>query len=135
LALQALDEARPAIERLGASLVTVSPLRPGELARAAEERGLGLRLLSDADAAYAQVCGVQYEMSEAHVVLYRRYGLDLNAVNAGSGWGLPIPVTYVAGSDGVISFAHGHWDWAQRADPAEIVAAIERLARAGETTG
>ena len=135
LALQALDEARPRIERLGASLVVVAPLQPGELARAAAERGLGLRILSDADAAYARICGVQYEMSEAHVAFYRRFGLDLDALNAGSGWGLPIPATYVAGSDGVITFAHGHWDWAERADPAEIVAAVERLARAKGTTG
>jgi peroxiredoxin len=135
LTLQALDETRPKVERLGASLVAVSPLQPGELARAAEERGLGLQLLSDADAAYARVCGVQYEMSDAHVAFYRRFGLDLDAVNAGSGWGLPIPATYVAGGDGVVTFAHGHWDWAERADPAEIVAAVERLARAKGTIG
>jgi peroxiredoxin len=135
LALQALDEARPRIERLGASMVAVSPLQPAELARDAEERGLGLRLLSDADAAYARICGVQYEMSEAHVALYQRFGLDLDAVNAGSGWSLPVPATYVAGSNGVISFAHGHWDWAQRADPAEIVAAVERLAQAAKVIG
>jgi peroxiredoxin len=130
LALQALDgEALPEFERLGASLVVVSPLRPDQLARAARARGLRLPLLSDAGAVYARVCGVQYEMSEAHVELYRRFGLDLDALNAGSGWSLPIPATYVAGRDGVLAFAHGDADWARRAEPAAIVGAVAGLAR------
>jgi peroxiredoxin len=130
LALQALDEeVLPEIERLGASLVVVSPLRPTVLARAAAARGLRLRLLSDADGAYARVCGVQYEMSEAQVTLYRGFGLDLEVLNAGSGWSLPVPATYVAGRDGALAFAYGDADWARRAEPAVIVGAAAGLVR------
>jgi peroxiredoxin len=130
LTLQALDEARPAIERLQGSIVVVSPLQAGELSRVAGERGLGLTLLSDLGANYASVCGVHYDMSEAQAATYQRFGLDLARLNAGSGWGLPVPATYVAGRDGVVTFAHAHPDWARRAEPAEIVAAVERLAQA-----
>src|SRR5262245_31239158 len=63
LALGALDEVRPALEQRGASLVVISPVRGEELLRAADERGLRLRLLTDIDARYARICGVQYEMS------------------------------------------------------------------------
>jgi peroxiredoxin len=130
LTLQALDQARPAIKQLGGRMVAVSPLHRGELARAAAERGLRLRLLSDPGAVYARVCGVQYEMSDGQVALYRRYGLDLAQRNAGSGWGLPIPAAYVAGRDGVITFADAQADWAQRAEPADVRAAVEHLAQA-----
>ena len=130
LALQALEDMRPAIDQLGASLVVVSPASADQLWRAAKERGLHLRLLSDPGATYAKVCGVQYEMTEAHIELYLRLGWNVAEVNAGSGWELPVPATYVAGSDGVIGYAFADADWSYRAEPADIVGAIERLATA-----
>lgn len=130
LALEALEEVRPAIDQLGASLVVVSPASADQLWRAAKERGLHLRLLSDPGAAYAKVCGVQYEMTEAHAELYLRLGWNVAEVNAGSGWELPVPATYVAGSDGVIGYAFADADWSYRAEPADILGAIGRLAGA-----
>ena len=135
LTLEALDAVRPAIEQLGASLLAISPMSGEELLRAARERGLRLRLLSDSGAAYARVSGVQYEMTEAHIDLYRRLGWDIGRLNAGSGWALPVPATYVAGPDGVIAYAFADADWTRRAEPADIVAAVERLVQAAESAG
>ncbi len=129
LALEALEAVRPSIERLGGSLAVVSPVGTEELCRAASERGLQLRLLSDPLAAYARICGVQFEMTPDHAELYRRLGWDVARVNAGSGWELPVPASYVAGSDGVIRFAYADPDWSRRAEPDDLVAAVERLAR------
>jgi peroxiredoxin len=128
LALEALEEVRPSIERLGAGLVVISPMPADDLRRAAVERELRLLLLSDAGAHYAKTCGVQYEMTEAHIDLYRRLGWDIERFNAGSGWELPVPASYVADRDGVIGFAFADADWSYRAEPAAMVAAVERLA-------
>jgi peroxiredoxin len=128
LALEALEEVRPSIERLGAGLVVISPMPADDLRRAAVERELRLQLLSDAGARYAKTCGVQYEMTEAHIDLYRRLGWDIERFNAGSGWELPVPASYVADRDGVIGFAFADADWSYRAEPAAMVAAVERLA-------
>ncbi len=127
LALQALDAARAPIEAMGGSLAVVSPLRADELANAAGARGLSLPLLCDAEGSYAHLCGVHYMMSVEHAALYRRFGLDLDRMNAGGGWALPIPATYVVGRDGVITFVHAEVDWARRAEPSDILAAIGRL--------
>lgn len=140
LALRALEAARPAIEDLGASLVAVAPVPADELRRLAAERGLGLRLLSDPDAAYAQICGVRFEMTQAFTALYRRlarrFGLETPEVDPAAGWRLPIPATYVAGRDGVIRFAFADEDWARRAEPADVAAVVGRLAaQAAEATG
>ena len=78
---------------------------------------------------------MQYEMTEAHIDLYRRLGWDVGRLNAGSGWALPVPATYVAGRDGVIAYAFADADWTRRAEPADIVAAVERLVQAAETAG
>jgi len=139
LALRGLDEARPAIERQGASLVAVAPVPAAELGRLAGERGLGLRLLSDPGARYARICGVRFEMTAGFTALYqrlaRRFGLETPEVDPRTGWQLPIPATYVAGQDGVVRYAFADPDWARRADPADIVATVARLAQAVEATG
>jgi peroxiredoxin len=139
LTLEALNEVRPLVERSGGSVVAVAPLGPEELSQLACERGLGLQLLSDQDAAYAQVCGVKFEMTESGTQLYARlaarFGLVIPGQDAAGGWELPIPATYVAGGNGIIGYAFGDADWSRRADPVEIVAAVERLAQAAETVG
>ncbi len=139
MALQALNQARPAIEALGASLVTVAPLPPGELREMAAERGLGLTLLSDRDGRYARICGLGFEMSDGGKALYQRlaarFGASIPRLAPDRAWELPIPATFVAGRDGVIGFAFGDADWARRAEPAEIVAAVRQLAQAATTAG
>ena len=43
-----------------------------------------------------------------------------------------MPATYVAGRDGVIAYAFADPDWSRRAEPADIVAAVARLAQAAD---
>jgi peroxiredoxin len=132
LTLQALDRMLPEVERLGAGLVAISPLKPLELARLADERGLRLTMLSDAGDAYARLCGLDYAMSDGQARLYRKRGVDLEAANAGAGWQVPVPATYVLGRDGIIAYAFADPDWARRAEPAAILEALRRLAQAAD---
>lgn len=138
LTLQALEEARPEIEALGGSVVAISPLPSSDLRQMAEQQGLRLPLLSDPGSAYAQVCGVRFEMTERAIALYlrlaARFGLTISGLDPASDWELPIPATYVAGRDGVIRFAFGDADWARRAEPEAIVATFGELAQAATGT-
>src|SRR3954471_15029999 len=138
LTLQALDEARPRIEALGGSVVAISPLPAAELRRMADERELRLPLLSDPGSAYAQVCGVRFEMTDNAIALYARlaarFGLTISGLDPASGWELPIPAPYVTGRDGVIRFAFGDADWARRAEPEAIVATVAELSQAATAT-
>ena len=133
LMVEALDQLRPEVEALGGSCVAVAPLTVAELDAMARERGLGLPLLSDADSSYAGVCGVRFEMTPKSTALYgrlaARYGQTIPGQDAPDGWVLPVPTTYVAGRDGVITYSFGDANWARRADPGEILAAVERLVR------
>ena len=133
LMVEALDQLRPQVEALGGSCVAVAPLTVPELAAMARERGLGIRLLSDADTSYAGVCGVRFEMTPESTALYAslaaRFDQTIPGLDAPRGWVLPVPTTYVAGRDGVIAYSFGDANWARRADPDEILAAVERLVR------
>ena len=133
LMVEALDQLRPQVEALGGSCVAVAPLTVPELAAMARERGLGISLLSDADTSYAGVCGVRFEMTPESTALYAslaaRFDQTIPGLDAPRGWVLPVPTTYVAGRDGVIAYSFGDANWARRADPDEILAAVERLVR------
>ena len=136
LMVEALDQLRPQVEALGGSCVAVAPLTVPELAAMARERGLGISLLSDADTSYAGVCGVRFEMTPESTALYAslaaRFDQTIPGLDAPRGWVLPVPTTYVAGRDGVIAYSFGDANWARRADPDEILAAVERLVRPPE---
>ena len=56
------------------------------------------------------------------------FDLVIEGQDAPGGWELPIPAAYVAGRDGIIAYAFGDADWSKRAEPADMVAAIERIA-------
>lgn len=132
LALQGFDAVLPEIERLGGSLVAISPVKPGQLAETAATHGLRQIMLSDPADRYAMLCGVHYEMSADQVALYRKEGLDLDAVNAAGGWRVPIPATYVVGRDGVVAYAFADADWSRRAEPAAVLESLRGLAQAAD---
>jgi peroxiredoxin len=126
--LRALEAARPRLEEAGATLAGVAPCRPEELARVAAEKGLGYLLLSDTGGRLAALCGLLYAMTPAQIAFYRdRWGADVPAVGAGTGWELPLAASYVAGRDGVIAYAFADADWARRAEPEDLVGAVRAL--------
>ena len=46
-------------------------------------------------------------------------------LNGNGRWVLPLPATYVVGRDGVIQFAHIESDYRMRAEPTDVLHAIE----------
>jgi peroxiredoxin len=60
----------------------------------------------------------------------KQYGLafDLQRVNAGHPRTLPLPATYVIDRAGTIRWAFVDTDYTTRAEPADIVAALDGLA-------
>jgi peroxiredoxin len=126
--LKALETIRPSLEATGATLVGVAPCTPGELARVAAEKGLSFPLLSDTGGALARLCGLLYAMTPAQVAFYGgRWGVDVAALNAGAGWAVPVPATYVVARDGTVAFAFADPDWGRRAEPADLATAAGRL--------
>jgi peroxiredoxin len=127
LALRAMERARPAFEATGASLVAITPEAPAMLAETARAKVLTFTLLSDPGSAYAKLCGLHFELTDAQVAFYTGRGLDLPARHAGSGWELPVPATYLVGRDGIVAWAFVNPDWTRRAEPDAILAALQAL--------
>ncbi|MBO0803467.1 MAG: AhpC/TSA family protein [Nocardiopsaceae bacterium] len=128
LALRALQRHHDAIRERGARLVAVSPQVPDESLSLIEKHDLPFDVLSDIGSDVAKQYGIAFDLSDELAALYDRWGFDLQRVNAGHARTLPLPATYVIDKDGVIRWAFIDTDYTHRAEPADILAALDALA-------
>ncbi|MCC7048717.1 MAG: AhpC/TSA family protein [Alphaproteobacteria bacterium] len=129
LALRALNQMLPALRALGARLLAISPQRAAAMREIAAKHGLRFPLLSDPANRVGRLFGLTFRLPDDLIVFYREAGLDLAAANGAAEWELPLPATYVVARDGTVAQAFIDIDYAKRAEPADIVAAVERLAK------
>ena len=125
--LRAYAEALPRIEAAGGTLIAVTPESPERAAETARDDGLTFPVAVDRGNAFARSLGLVFALPDALRPLYREIGIDLQARNGDDSHELPIPATYVLDASGRVFFAHIDADFTRRADPAEAVAAVERL--------
>lgn len=127
LALRALQQHHAAITERGARLVAVSPQKPDESLSLAEKHALTFDVLSDIGADVAKQYGLAFDLSDELAGLYDRLGFDLQRTNAGHGRTLPLPATYVIDRAGAIRWAFVDTDYKVRAEPSEILEALDEL--------
>ncbi|MET8544996.1 peroxiredoxin-like family protein [Kitasatospora sp. NPDC004799] len=127
IALRSLRQHHEAVTARGARLVAVSPQVPDESLTFAEKNELAFDVLSDIGCDTAERYGLAFDLPEDLAAVYERIGIDLHRVNAGHARTLPVPATYVIDRDGVIRWAFVDTDYTRRAEPAEILAALDGL--------
>ncbi len=127
LELRALQNALPEIQASGANLVAVSPETPDNSLTTAQKNDLSFAVLSDAGNRIAREFGLVFVLPESLRPIYEGFGIDLPAYNGDDRFELPVAATYVIDTDGRIAHAFINADYTQRLDPAEILAALERL--------
>ncbi|WP_172387657.1 peroxiredoxin-like family protein [Streptomyces sp. MNP-20] len=127
LALRALQEHHDAVTARGARLVAVSPQIPDESLTLTEKQGLAFDVLSDLGSDVAKSYGIAFDLGEELGALYDGLGFELQRVNGGHGRTLPLPATYVIDSAGVVRWAFVATDYALRAEPADVLAALDVL--------
>lgn len=128
LELRAWQQHLPALKHLGAQLVAVSPQTPDSSLSTAEKNELAFPVLSDSALQAASAFGVAFEMPPELIELYSRVGNDLPVLNGNGRWVLPVPATYVIDRDGRIAYAHVEADYRERAEPADVLAALAQPA-------
>jgi peroxiredoxin len=129
LEMDALIEARPELVARGASLVMVSPQGPTE-ALLERSAGLeGLAVLADPLNGVGLQYGLVFRMPDVLRQALLAVGVDLSRVYGTDAWLLPIPATYVIGTDGLIALAHTDPDFTKRLDPGAVLAALDGLTR------
>lgn len=126
--LQALQEALPQIESLGAQLVAVSPQTAANTRRSVRENKVAFPILSDLGNEVAARFGLRFTLPDYLQDLYKNVFKNDLAINNGEpSWTLPMPARYVIGRDGVIAYAEVNPDYTQRPDPEELVPVLQQL--------
>lgn len=127
LTMVALEEARAAIETLGAQVVGIMPEPAGHIAALAAQRGVAYPVLSDPANGYARVCGLAYELSPNHIRLHLERGRDFRELHDDTTWRLPIPGVFAVAPDARIVFAFADVDPARWPDPEELIRSLDAL--------
>ncbi|WP_432063540.1 peroxiredoxin-like family protein [Streptomyces sp. S1] len=127
IALRALQQYHADITARGARLVAVSPQIPDESLSLTEKHGLVFDVLSDIGSDTAKQYGLAFDLPDDLAAVYDRLGFDLQRVNGGHPRTLPLPATYVIDRDGTVRWAFVNTDYTTRAEPADILAALDAL--------
>lgn len=128
LQLRALQAKLNEIHALGATLIAISPEVPDGSLSENEIHKMEFTILSDQDAKVASQYGVAWEVPEfliAHMRVDRN--LDLIKINNGNKNLLPIPATFVLGSDGIVKWSYVNVDYRTRSEPDQILEVLKSL--------
>ncbi len=119
---QRLDE----IQGLDATLVALTPELPDKSLSTAEKSDLEFQVLSDVGNDVARAYGVVFELTEGVQANYEK-NFGLSAFNGDQSGELPLAATYVIDQEGQIRWAFLDADYRNRAEPRDVIAALEQL--------
>ncbi len=126
--LQALQAALPAFEKLGASLVAISPQTAPNSRKSVRQNDLGFPILSDPHNDVAAAFGLRFAMPDYLVDLYKGLKNDLPAFNGDPSWTLPMPGRFVVAQDGTVLYAEVNPDYTRRPEPDDMLPALRHAA-------
>ncbi len=122
--LEAWNSLYERLRASGALLVAVSPQTPRQSDFMVGQHKIPFPVLTDAGCAVAEQFGLAYTVPDYLQDYYRSILVNLPFINGDQSRRLPLPATYVLGSDGKVLFAEAHADFRVRPEPEEALAAL-----------
>ncbi|MDH7445879.1 peroxiredoxin-like family protein [Aquimarina sp. 2201CG14-23] len=119
--LRALQNSLDEFEKLGATLVAISPEIPDNSLTTSEKNNLSFEVLSDLDNKIAKAFNLVFTLPKDLIEVYKGFGIDLTQSNGNQDHQLPISATYIIDQDGTISYDFIKEDYKERADPEKII--------------
>jgi peroxiredoxin len=128
LQLKALQQVLPEITAAGGTLVAISPQAPDHALTLTEKHELAFPVLSDLDQSVSEAYQVRFDVTgELEDLQVNVFQNDPAAQNADGRRSLPVPSTFVIDRSGTVRYASVDADWRVRAEPADVVAALQSL--------
>jgi protocatechuate 3,4-dioxygenase beta subunit/peroxiredoxin len=132
--LRSLQRRLPDIEALGASLVAISPEMPDRALMTVESSALTFPVLFDKGNEVARQFRLTHRIDPQVVRYQLGNGNDVAAYNGTDTAEVPLPATYVVGTDGVVRYAFVDADYTRRADPEVFIGMLRDLAAERDAT-
>jgi peroxiredoxin len=127
--LHAWQARLPELQSRGATLVAVSGEPPDRTAAVVQKTEATFTVLSDPGYAVSRKFGVVYEVPRAVAAMMAGRGLEFKSYYGTEKAELPLSATYVVGRDGKVTYAFLDADYKKRAEPADVLAALDRLGK------
>jgi len=128
LELRALQSRLAEIHAAGGSLVAISPETPDLTLSTVAKNSLEFTVLSDHDNTVARAFRLVHRIDPSIVAYQKQNGHDIAAYNGVETAEVPLPATYVVDSSGIVFFAFVSADFTRRADPDDVIEAVQRVA-------
>jgi len=125
LELKALNDYLAQFKTQSAQLIAISPQLPDETLSTKQKNELDFDVLSDVSNKVAKQFGLLFTLDERIQALYTQFGIDFEHYYGDKSFKLPLPATYVINQEGVITYAFLNEDYTLRAEPIDIMAALE----------
>ncbi|WP_343329951.1 peroxiredoxin-like family protein [Polaribacter staleyi] len=126
ITLHYLQEKLPEFTKAGATLIALTPELPDNSLDTAEKNNLEFTVLSDLNNVIGKEYGVVFQLTDEVADIYEA-GFGLSEKNGNDTDQLPLAATYVIDTNGIIQYAFLDADYRQRAEPTEIITALEKL--------
>ena len=123
--LSELRKAEQALQEMGFQVVFISADKPELLYDSLQVEDIDYQLYSDAPLTVAQAFGVAFRVNEETLDRYEQFGHDLSAASGHDHNALPVPATFIIGSDGRVQFSYANPDYTVRLSPKVLLAAAE----------
>ncbi len=127
LEIKALQNRLADIQAAGAQLIAISPQTPDKSSDQISASKLTFDVLSDSSNKLAKQCGLVFTLPESLRPVYVAWELDIPGHNGDDTFELPMPATFIIGSDGIIKYAFIDMDYTKRLEPEIIVEQLKQL--------
>lgn len=127
--LKGLADKVAEINKLGATLIALSPEMPDKSLTTIEKNNLSFTVLSDMDNNVARKYDLVYKLDTETADRYEK-GFGLSQYNGNDKAELPIPATYIIDREGMVKYAFVNPDYKKRANPDDVVMHLKMLGKA-----
>ena len=123
LHLAELRKAEAELKRLGFDIWFISIDRPEQLYESLAQPDIGYEVLSDAKLEATRSFGLAFRVPDDLHARYLNFGIDLETASGEDHHVLPVPSTFIIGTDGLIRFQYSNVDYTVRLHPEVLMAA------------
>ena len=114
---------------LGGQIVGIAPERQKFTAALKSDSGAPFPMLTDIDNGYALTLNLTIWVGSEMAEMMAGAGVDLPAYQGNEAWMLPIPATFVVGSDGIVVARHVDPDYRKGMETEDLLAALKAARR------
>ncbi|MEO1655658.1 MAG: peroxiredoxin-like family protein [Bacteroidota bacterium] len=123
LQLRHMQNELPNFKAKGANLIALTPEVPDKSLSTTEKNELQFEVLSDVGNTVAKEYGLVFKLIPEVAKIYQK-AFDLHGFNGDESDELPLAATYVIDQEGKITYAFLDFDYRNRAEPKDILAAL-----------